>query len=84
MVSLIFGARNNKTYEKTNIYLKYASTLPFQTSEMNYFCGMIDQRKALSLISSRDYCQRFSTSQISDKSRVGFEPAQNLITDLFE
>ena len=68
MVSLIFGARNNKSYEKIDIYLKSASTLPSQSSELNCFCGMIDQRKALSLISSRDYCQRFSTSQISDKS----------------
>ena len=24
---------------------------------MNYFCGMVDRRKAFSLISSRDHCQ---------------------------
>ena len=35
---------------------------------LNCFCGMVDQRKAFSLISSR----------ISDTPRAGFEPAQNL------
>ena len=37
------------------------------------FCGMVDRRKALSLISSRDICQRSSPSQISNMSRTGFE-----------
>ena len=45
---------------------------------MNCFCGMVDRRKAFSLISSRDHCQRSSPSRISDTSRAGFEPAQNL------
>ena len=45
---------------------------------MNYFCGMVDQRKALSLISCWDHCQRSSPLQISNKSQAGFEPAQNL------
>ena len=44
---------------------------------MNCFCGMVDRRKAFSLISSRDYCQRSSPSRISDTPRAGFEPAQN-------
>ena len=39
---------------------------------MNYFCGIVDQWKALSLISSQDHCQRSSPSQ------AGFEPAWNL------
>ena len=51
---------------------------------MNCFCGMVDQQKAFSLISSRDHCQRFSPSQISDAPRAGFEPAQNLSSGLFE
>ena len=38
---------------------------------MNCFCGMVDQRKVLSLI----YCQRLSLLQISDTPRAGFEPA---------
>ena len=45
---------------------------------MNCFCGMIDRRKACSLISSRDHCQRSSPSRISDTPQAGFEPAQNL------
>ena len=51
---------------------------------MNYFCGMFDQRKATSLISSRDHCQIFSPSQISDTSQEGFELAHNLISGFFE
>ena len=39
---------------------------------------MIDWRKAFSLISSRDHCQRSSPSQISDKPWAGFKTAQNL------
>ena len=42
------------------------------------FCGMVDRRKAFSLISSRDHCQR------SSPSRAGFEPAQNLSSGLVE
>ena len=35
---------------------------------MNCFCGMVDRRKAFSLISSRDHCQRSSRSRIFDTS----------------
>ena len=48
------------------------------------FCGMVDQQKAISLISSRDHCQRSSPSRISDTPRAGFEPAQNLTSGLVE
>ena len=51
---------------------------------MNCFCGMIDQRKAFNLISSRTYCQISSPSRISDTPRAGFEPAQNLSSGLVE
>ena len=51
---------------------------------MNCFCGMVDRRKAFSLISSRGHCQRSSPSQISDTPRVGFESAQNLSSDFVE
>ena len=51
---------------------------------MNCYCGMVDRRKAFSLISSRDHCQRSSPSRISDTPRAGFEPAQNLSSDLVE
>ena len=36
-----------------------------------FFCGMVDQRKAFSLISSRSHCQRSSPSRISDVLRAG-------------
>ena len=49
---------------------------------MNCYCGMVDRRKAFSLISSRDHCQRSSSSRISDTPRAGFEPAQNLNTPI--
>ena len=42
---------------------------------MSCFSGMVDQQKAFSLITSWDYCQRFSPSQISDTLQAGFEPA---------
>ena len=45
---------------------------------MNCFCGMVDRRKAFSLISSRDHCQKFSPSRNSNSPQAGFEPAQNL------
>ena len=45
---------------------------------MNYFCGMVDQQKAFSIISSRDHCQRSSPLRISDTLQAGFEPAQIL------
>ena len=45
---------------------------------MNCFYGMVERRKAFSLISSRDHCQRSSPSRISDTPRAGFEPADVL------
>ena len=51
---------------------------------INCFCGMVDRRITFSLISSRDHCQRFSPSRISDRLRAGVEPAQNLSLGLVE
>ena len=51
---------------------------------MNCVYGMIDQRKALSRISSQGHCQGSSISRISDTLRAGFEPAQNLSSDSVE
>ena len=45
---------------------------------MNCFCGIVDQRKAFSFISSHEHCQRSSPSQISDTLQAGFQPVQNL------
>ena len=50
----------------------------FKDELVNYFCGMVDRRKAISLTSSRNHCQRSSPSRISDMPRTGFEPAQSL------
>ena len=49
---------------------------------MNCFCSMVDLRKAFSLISSRDQCQRSSPSRISDTPLTGFEPPQNMSSGL--
>ena len=46
---------------------------------MNCLCDMVDQRKALSLISSWDHCQRSSPLRISGMPRAGLEPAQNIL-----
>ena len=51
---------------------------------MNCFCGMVDRRKAFSLISSRNHCQISSPPRISDTRRAGIEPAQNLSSGLVE
>ena len=51
---------------------------------MNYFCGMVDRRKAFNLISSRGHCQRSSPSRISDTLHTVFDPAQNLSSGLVE
>ena len=69
-------------FGKSNIY----AILEWEMMMMmiNCFRGMVDQRKAFSLISSRDHCQRSSPSQISDTPRAGFEPAKNLSLGLVE
>ena len=48
---------------------------------INCFCVMVDLRRRLRLISSRDHCQGFSSPQFSDMRRAGFELAQNLGSD---
>ena len=68
-----------------NDYLMFQnifSSMMMMMMMMNYFCGMVDRRKAFSLISSRDHCQRSSPSPISDTPRAGFEHAQNLSSGL--
>ena len=51
---------------------------------INFFCGMVDQRKTFSLISSWDHCQRSSPSRISNMPQAGFEPVQSLSSGLAE
>ena len=45
---------------------------------MNCFCGIVDRRKAFSLISSRGHCQRSSPSRIYDTPQAGFDPTRSL------
>ena len=51
---------------------------------LNCLCGMVDQWKALRLISSSDHCQRFSPSQTSDRPQARFKPALNLNSGIVE
>ena len=66
------------------LWLWNLAVVQFLMMMMNCFCGMVDWRKAFSLIFSRDHCQRSSPSRISDTPRAGFEPAQNLSSGLVE
>ena len=42
---------------------------------MNCFCGIVDRRKAFSLISSRDHCQ------LTDERRLALFPAGTTVRD---
>ena len=48
------------------------------------FVVWLTDERCLRLISSRDHCQRFSLSQISNTPQAGFEPAQNLNSDFVQ
>ena len=75
---------NRATHYSVKTFPYQQDSMLFSLMMMNYFCGMADRRKAFSLISSRDHCQRSSPSWISDTPRAGFEPAQNLSSGLVE
>ena len=89
-ISHLYKSEFNKTREKQVILLMISNDQQQQQHYfmmmmmMNCFCGMVDQRKAFSLISSRDHCQRSSPSRISDTPRAGFEPEQNLSSGFVE
>ena len=64
---------------KSNYLIFYLMMMMMMmTMVINCFCGMVDQRKAFSLISRPDDCQRFSPLEISDTPRAGIELSQNL------
>ena len=52
----------NKIFLKT---LWFSQVHEVKLMMMHCFCGMVDWRKAFSLISNRDHCQRSSPSRIS-------------------
>ena len=85
MKFLIFHFSNflNLKVNQTRFYLMMMMMM-MMIMMMNCFCGLVDQRKAFSLISSQDHCQRSSPLQISDMPQAGFEPAQNLSLGLVE
>ena len=64
------------------LHTKFAKDLMMMM--MNCFCGMVDRRKVLSAIFSRDYCQRSSPLRIFDTPLAGFEPVQNLSSSFIE
>ena len=51
---------------------------------MNCFCGMVDYKKTLILITSWEICQTLSPSWNSGTRQAGFVPAQNLSSHLVE
>ena len=51
---------------------------------MDCFYGMVDQRKAFSVMSNRNYRQRSSPSRISATPQVGFRPVQDMSSDFDE
>ena len=73
-----FKPRRFERFILVNTYLNTAVSNKGSHMIMNYFCGMVDQRKAFSFISIRDHCQGSSPSGISNTTQAGFEPAQNL------
>ena len=58
------------------------STMIMKMDELFLWFG--DRRKAFSLISNWDHCQRSSPLSISDTPRAGFDPAQNLSSGLLD
>ena len=59
-------------------FLAFLLTNGDESVMMNCFYGMIDQWKALSLISSRYQCQSLSPSQVYNMPLAGIELVQDL------
>ena len=74
----------NQTYYFFDDIINITNFNPNLLMMMNCFCDIVDQRKAFSLISNQDHCQRLSPSRISDTPPAGFEPAQNLSSGFVE
>ena len=65
-------------------YLFIYSLFIVDNDDDELFCDMVHRRKAFSLTSSWDHCQRSSPSRISDTPLGGFDPAQNLSSGFVE
>ena len=81
MINRDYYLKQHKTAEYLECYLMM---MMMMMMIMNCFCGMVDRRKVINLISSLGHCQRFSSSRISDTPGRGFEPAQNLSSGIVE
>ena len=56
----------------------------FDADDELFLYEMVEQQKALSPTSSRNYCQRLSPPLTSNRAQTGLEPAQNLSSGLVE
>ena len=83
MINRDYYLKQHKTVEYLECYLMMMMMMMMMMI-MNCFCGMVDRRKVISLISSLGHCQRSLTSRISNTPGTGFEPAQNLSSGLVE
>ena len=84
---LLYISNQKNIYIKSTIYMCTYTIYNMQCiwfMMIVCFCGMVDWRKAVSLISSRHNCQRSSPSRISDRPPAGFERPQNLSSGLVE
>ena len=65
-VKLRFGIKNKELSSFQKFVTEIRNWVTKMMIMMNCFCSMVDRRKAFSLISSLDHCQRSWPSRISD------------------
>ena len=70
-----------KWWKWSNTLKQYVGNSQWWSMMMNCFWIIFDWEQALSLISSRDNCQRYSSLHISNTTLTGFELTQNLSSD---
>ena len=66
------------------IMWQYSNVFDFDDDGNELFSGMLDQGKALRLISSRNHCWGFSTMHTFDTLQARFKPVQNLSSRFVE
>ena len=72
IVPYLLRQESSKGQNTTNQTWESLMMMMMMMMMKNCFCGMVDKRKAFSLISSQDHCQRSSSSRISNASRAGY------------